>query len=142
MEQAGGESVRVLVPRLMNYSTTITPQNENTGNSRDMVPEEFARGDRKAFEGYKLKERGEFMRQVRQDSQAMKDAEMDELLGVANIAGINIRDQSTRLNKFEDGLLDDDDDLDLRVSWDEAGDSAKERDDSITRMDEDTLGIW
>jgi hypothetical protein len=41
---------------------------------------------------------------------------LEELLGVARIAGINFKDPSKRLNKFEKDLLDnDDDDLDLSV---------------------------
>lgn len=113
-------------------------------NSRDMVPEEFVRGDRNAFEGYNLRERGEFMRQVKQDKEDLIKDEMDELLGVAQIAGINVKDPKERLNKFE-FEEDDDDDLDLTVQW-EAADpfERKGNDDSITRMDEDTgaPGTW
>jgi hypothetical protein len=86
------------------------------GQSRDMLPEEFAkRGDRKAFEGYKLTDRGEFMRQVRDAKDNMRNEEIDELLGVAKMAGIQVKQQ--RLNKFEPDLLPeaDDDDLDLSV---------------------------
>jgi hypothetical protein len=86
------------------------------GQSRDMLPEEFAkRGDRKAFEGYKLTDRGEFMRQVRDAKDNMRNEEIDELLGVAKMAGIQMKGQ--RLNKFEPDLIteDDDDNLDLSV---------------------------
>jgi hypothetical protein len=87
------------------------------GQSRDMKPEEFAkRGDRKAFEGYKLTDRGEFMRQVKDAKENMRNEEIDELLGVAKMAGIQMKSQ--RLNKFEPDLLleeVDDDDLDLSV---------------------------
>ena len=79
------------------------------------VPEEFAKGDRRAFEGYKMRDRGEFMRQVKQDSEQLKKSEMDELIGVAKMAGVKVKDPSERLNKFEKELLDDDDDLDLSV---------------------------
>lgn len=85
------------------------------GQSRDMIPEEFARGDRKAFEGYRLTDRGEFMRQLQQDKDNMKTDELDELLGVAKMAGINVKNPSDRLNKFDSELLNDDEDLDLSV---------------------------
>ena len=86
------------------------------GNSREMLPEEFRnRGDRRAFEGYQLSNRGDFMRQVERDASAMVDQELDELMGVAQIAGIRVKDPSTRLNKFGDQDLMDDDDLDLSV---------------------------
>ena len=90
------------------------------------------------------------MRNIKKESEDMKKSEMDELLNVAALAGIKVKDPSTRLNKFEDDLFDDDDDLDLSVPIDEddAMDSfvraRKASDDSITRMDEDTgaLGVW
>lgn len=87
------------------------------GNSREMVPEEFARGERKAFEGYRLQDRGAFMRQVRDDKENLKKQELAELLGVASIAGINVKDPKDRLNKFEPELFqeDDEDDIDLSV---------------------------
>lgn len=88
------------------------------GNSREMVPEEFATkrgGERKAFEGYELTDRGDFMRKVRQDAADMRSSDMDELLGVAKIAGINVKDPSERLNKFDEDLLSDEEDLDLSV---------------------------
>jgi hypothetical protein len=121
------------------------------GNSREMVPEEFSKGDRRAFEGYKLRDRGEFMRQVRKDKDEMVKGEVDELLGVAKLAGLTVKDPSERLNKFGDDILlleADDDDLDVSVSWGdgEPEPSAMKRgvDDSITRLDEDTgtLGVW
>jgi hypothetical protein len=84
------------------------------GQSREILPEEFARGDRKAFEGYKLTDRGEFMRQVRDAKENLKNEEIDELLGVAKMAGITVKEQ--KLNKFEPDLLaDEDDDIDLSV---------------------------
>lgn len=47
----------------------------------------------------------------------MKEDELSELLGVANIAGINVKDPKERLNKFGKDIMmeDDDDDLDLSV---------------------------
>jgi len=62
-----------------------------------------------------MRDRGEFMRQVKQDSQELKKSELDELLGVAKIAGVKVKDPSERLNKFEGELIDEDDDLDLSV---------------------------
>lgn len=121
------------------------------GNSREMVPEEFAsRTDKRAFEGYKLTPGGEFMRKVKRESEDMRKSEMEELLNVAALAGIKVKDPSTRLNKFEEDLFeDDDDDLDLSIPIenDSAMDPfAKKRvlDNSITRMDEDTgaPGTW
>ena len=80
-----------------------------------MVPEEFKNGggDRGYFEGYQLKNQGDFMQSVKRDKEQMKAAEMDELLSVASMAGIRVKDPSTRLSKFE--LEEDDDDLDLSV---------------------------
>jgi len=41
---------------------------------------------------------------------------MDELMGVAKMAGIKVKDPKERLNKFDQDLLvDEDDDLDLSV---------------------------
>jgi hypothetical protein len=114
-----------------------------------MVPEEFARGDRRAFEGYKLRDRGEFMRQVRQDKENMQKSEVEELMNVAKIAGITVKDPSQRLNKFEADLFDDDeDDLDLSIPVEDEEvrneKSVAAADTSITRLDEDTgaLGVW
>ena len=102
-------------------SSTVVLHGEGTGgwglgNSREMVPEEFAKGsDRRAFEGYELTDRGQFMRKVRQDAADMRSSELDELLGVAKIAGIKVKDPSDRLNKFDSDLLQDEEDLDLSV---------------------------
>lgn len=116
------------------------------GPQRDLTPEEFAKGgDRPAFEGYQLRDRGEFMRQVARDKQDLERGEIDELLAVAKQAGIQVKDPAERLNKFD---LDDedDDDLDLSVQFDEEIDDVENRknEDSITRFDEDTgaSGVW
>merc|ERR1712224_952188 len=86
------------------------------GGQREITPEEFARGDRRYFDGYKMNEQGDFMMQIEQEKKALETDAMSELLGVANFAGLNVKDPSKRLNKFDDGLLlDDDDDLDLSV---------------------------
>lgn len=85
------------------------------GNSRDITPEEFAKGDRRAFEGYELTDKSDFMRNVKEEQEQMKKSELAELLGVAKIAGINVKNPNERLNKFESDLLDDDEDLDLSV---------------------------
>ena len=44
-------------------------------------------------------------------------SEMDELLGVAKIAGLNVKDPKSRLNKFEKDVFEvvDDDDLDVSI---------------------------
>lgn len=108
--------------RAARTTTTTTLHAEGTGgwglgNSREMVPEEFARGERKAFEGYRLQDRGAFMRKVRDDKDNLKKQELDELLGVANIAGIRVKDPKERLNKFDAEMIqdDDEDDIDLSV---------------------------
>lgn len=85
------------------------------GGSREMVPEEFARGDRRYFDGYQMREQGDFRRQLQDDQQSLRASELEELLGVAQIAGIKVKDPKERLNKFETGILDDDDELDLSV---------------------------
>ena len=84
------------------------------GQSRDISPEEYAKSDRRAFEGYELTERGDFMRNVKEEQTSMKRAELDELLGVAQIAGIKVKNPAERLNKFEADVFDDDD-IDLSV---------------------------
>ena len=118
------------------------------GPQRELTPEEFSKGgDRRAFEGYQLRDRGEFMRQVARDKQDLERGELDELLAVARQAGIQVKDPNERLNKF--ALENDDDDLDLSVPLED--DKQEDRqvsnskmEDSITRMDEDTgaLGVW
>jgi len=86
------------------------------GGSREMVEEEFVRGDRRYFDGYKMSEQGDFRRQIQQDKEALKKSELEELLGVAKIAGINVKNPKDRLNKFEKDIFPvDDDDLDLTV---------------------------
>lgn len=86
------------------------------GSSRKMTPEEFARGDRRAFDGYQMRERGDFMRQLQDDQKDLRKSEMDELLGVASIAGIQVKNPKDRLDKFDADVFDDeDDDLDLSV---------------------------
>ena len=85
------------------------------GGSREMVEEEFVRGDRRYFDGYKMSEQGDFRRQIQQDKDALKKSELDELLGVAKIAGIKVKNPKERLNKFEKDAFADDDDLDLSV---------------------------
>jgi hypothetical protein len=87
------------------------------GGQRELTPEEFARSDRAYFDGYKMNTAGDFLRSIQDDKQSFKQLEMDELLGVAKIAGINMKDPSSRMNKFDDEFLvdDDDDELDLSV---------------------------
>lgn len=83
------------------------------------------------------------MRKVKEDKEAMKKGEFDELLAVAQLAGIDVKDPKERLNKFEEDLFDDDDDLDLSVDWEDS-DPFERKDDSITRLDADTgpSGVW
>jgi hypothetical protein len=130
------------------------------GPQRELTPEEFATGgaqNKKYFEGYQIRNRGEFMRQVASDKEQLKRGEIDELLGVAAAAGIKIKDPKERLNKFDPSIIEDDEeDLDLSVQWDEEETRTRRRKvdrstldapndgDSITRLDEDTgsLGVW
>ena len=110
-----------VAPKHSIAATRVAPLFEATGGwgigqSRDITPEEYAKGDRRAFEGYELTERGDFMRNVKDEQSMMKRAEMDELLGVAKIAGINVKNPSERLNKFEPDVFgDDEEDIDLSV---------------------------
>ncbi|MGK3734223.1 MAG: hypothetical protein ACI8RD_004163 [Bacillariaceae sp.] len=86
------------------------------GGQRTITPEEFAKGDRRYFESYKMSEQSDFMIQIDQDKEDMEKSQLEELLGVAKIAGLSVKDPKGRLNKFDlDILQDDDDDLDLTV---------------------------
>ena len=87
------------------------------GGQRELTPEEFARGDRSYFEGYKPQQQGDFLNSIREDQDMLEKSQMEELLGVAKAAGITVKDPSKRLNKFEADVFaqDDDDDLDLSV---------------------------
>jgi hypothetical protein len=133
------------------------------GPQRELTPEEFATGgaqNKKYFEGYQIRNRGEFMRQVASDKEQMIRGEIDELLGVAAAAGLKIKDPKERLNKFDPSFIaEDEEDLDVSVQWIDPDarsnknketnedptvtDTARET-DSITRLDEDTgaLGVW
>lgn len=86
------------------------------------------------------------MRKVKEEKDMMKQSEMNELMAVAKMAGIDVKDPSERLNRFGDDVIEDDDDLDVSVQWEEADPFEKKRtvDSSITRMDEDTgaQGEW
>jgi hypothetical protein len=123
------------------------------GPSRDLMPEEFGRGERRAFEGYQLQGRGDFMRQIQADKDQIAKSELEELLGVARTAGIRVQDPAERISNFR--LEDDDEveDLDVSVQWDEDdeikvneqdGTQQRKKEDSITRLDEDTgaIGLW
>ena len=86
------------------------------GGQRTITPEEFAKGDRRYFESYKMSEQSDFMIQIDQDKEDMEKSQLEELLGVAKIAGLKVKDPKGRLNKFDlDILQGDDDDLDLTV---------------------------
>jgi hypothetical protein len=108
------------------------------GQSREISEGEYARGERRAFDGFEITEQGEFMRQVKRQRLEMIEEEKNELLEVARMAGIEVKDPSTRLNKFgNDVLAEEDEDLDLRVTWEEEGEG-NVFDLSVTRLDEDT----
>jgi hypothetical protein len=114
------------------------------GQSREISDAEFARGERRAFDGFEITEQGEFMRQVNRQRKDMVKEEKNELLEVARMAGIDVKDPATRLNKFgKDAFVEEDEDgeLDLRVTWE---DQTSDFDQSVTRMDEDTgsMGAW
>ena len=86
------------------------------GGQREITPEEFAKGDRRYFDGYKMNEQGDFMMQLEKEKDALETDAMSELLNVAQFAGLNVKDPSKRLNKFDAGMMEDeDDDLDLSV---------------------------
>ena len=136
------------------------------GPQRELTPEEFATGgqlqNKKYFEGYQIRNRGEFMRQVALDKEEMIRGELDDLLGVAASAGLKVKNPKERLNKFDPSLINDDNDeeaLDVSVQWDEDSNnqsdntgvisssdttSSADKSVSITRLDEDTgaLGVW
>lgn len=98
--------------------TIIDHSGWGIGGQRELTPEEFAKqGDRSYFEGYQTKQQGDFMSQIRQEKEDLKKSELEELLGVARIAGIEVKDPSKRLNKFDSGDIqdEDDDNLDLSV---------------------------
>ena len=62
-----------------------------------------------------MNEQGDFMMQIEEEKEALETDAMSELMGVAKFAGLNVKDPSSRLNKFDTGLMADDDDLDLSV---------------------------
>lgn len=134
-----------VAPRSSRVKTTKLQQTGGwgIGPQRELTPEEFGRGERRAFEGYNLRDRGEFMRQVARDKDDLVNSELDELLGVAVSAGIKVKDPSERLGKFDLGD-DNEENLDVSVQWDEDSDESRSNDDSVTRFDEDTgaSGVW
>merc|ERR1712194_128730 len=85
------------------------------GGQREITPEEFARGDRRYFDGYKMNQQGDFMMQIQEEKDALETDAMSEFLGVAKFAGLDMKDPSKRLNKFDAGLFEEDDELDLSV---------------------------
>jgi hypothetical protein len=107
------------------------------GQSRELTDGEKAKGERRAFDGYELRDRGDFLQSIKEERAQMQRDEMEELLGVARMAGIDVKPSS----KFGDDLMDDDEDLDLSVPDEDDGMDDAE---SITRMDEDTgaPGVW
>jgi hypothetical protein len=103
----------------------------------ELTDGEKAKGERRAFDGYELRDRGDFLQSIKEERAQMQRDEMEELLGVARMAGIDVKPSS----KFGDDLMDDDEDLDLSVPDEDDGMDDAE---SITRMDEDTgaPGVW
>merc|ERR1712194_382200 len=69
------------------------------GGQREITPEEYARGERRYFDGYKMNEQGDFMMQIEEEKEALETDAMSELMGVAKFAGLNVKDPSSRLNK-------------------------------------------
>lgn len=111
------------------------------GQSRELTDGEKAKGERRAFDGYQLRERGDFLQSIQEERAQMQRDEIDELLGVAAMAGIDVKPTT----KFEDDLLDEDEeDLDVSVQWEDGDETTSDDSESITRMDEDTgaPGVW
>ena len=79
--------------------------------------------------GYELEDSAAFAQRVARERNELKDAQRKELMNIARMAGIgqkpkvnadgnNDSNDSTRLGKFEEDILGDDDDLlDVRVEW-------------------------
>lgn len=110
------------------------------GQSRELTDGEKAKGERRAFDGYELRERGDFLQSIKEERAQMAKDEMDELLGVAKMAGIDVKPST----KFGDDLFEDEEeDLDVSVQWEEEDENDVDQ-ESITRMDEDTgaPGVW
>mmetsp|Transcript_8670 Transcript_8670/g.23433 ORF Transcript_8670/g.23433 Transcript_8670/m.23433 type:complete len:128 (-) Transcript_8670:977-1360(-) len=84
------------------------------GSSRELTPEEYGKGERSYFEGFKPMAKGDFMDQLRDDTTSMEDNELEELLGVARVAGIKLRKKVKKQQRTEFDLADDD--LDLSVA--------------------------
>lgn len=90
------------------------------GPQRELTPEEFAgRGERRAFEGYQLKNQGEFLQQLSDEKDQFKKDELAEIMNVARMAGIQVDEVKKRSNKFGADVLEDEDDLDVSVQWDD-----------------------
>jgi hypothetical protein len=85
------------------------------GTSRKLTPEEFLGSDRAYFDGYQMSQQGDFRRTIEEDKANFRTLEMEELMGVAKSAGINMKNPKDRLNKFEFFDDDDEDELDLSV---------------------------
>lgn len=83
---------------------------------------------------YELEDSVSFAEKVKKEKQDLRQAQMNDLMKVAKIAGIgkmkqnkvNVEDdvtdvfeQKNRLGKFDPDLRVQDDNLDVRVSWDE-----------------------
>jgi hypothetical protein len=154
----------VVVDDRVTTSSTTTTRLYNTGGwgigpQRELTEAEFLKrgGDRGVFSGYELQ--SDFGRNIEAAASELRSQEMEELLGVAAMAGIDFdRDRRGLLDRFAD---DDEDlrlseDIDVSVDWDDQADDGASGDwldadgndvvraESITRLDEDTgaLGVW
>ena len=115
---------------------------------KDYVEDEFARSDgsRRGFERYELQERSDFLQRVKNERTSFLKRQDEDYLNIARAAGIT--DQSgdgvEPMGEFD---VDDEDDLDVSVSWEEMdGSNGDEQDgpkvtydpdSSITRLDND-----
>jgi len=81
---------------------------------------------------YELEDSVSFAEKVKKEKQGLREAQMRDLMKVAQIAGIgktkkanvvdeNVFDKTDRMGKFGPDLtqVDADDTLDVRVTWDE-----------------------
>jgi hypothetical protein len=81
---------------------------------------------------YELEDSVSFAEKVKKEKQSLKEAQMKDLMKIAQIAGIgkknkvnveetNVFEPKNRMGKFEPDVVNtvEDDNLDVRVTWDE-----------------------
>jgi len=74
---------------------------------------------RRGYDAYEMENRGAFMKRVRADAANIKQKKKDDLKEIARMAGIKSKDK-TPYGRFDtDDFDDNDDDLDLRVDFDD-----------------------